>query len=439
MNHIYRHNNFSCEENNTEELIPSKNMINGFIKIKPKNKRNNNTYENVRSKSLNINRRECRNYNRNYTTNNIENPESLCREYANEILKIDEYIQYPYSVNNNYDKKKWKEAHTLRNRMKEYDIITRKKLFENNIINKKAKFDRERFIILNRIPLFREAFPVAKDTSDKNKEAIICTYLKTHASYLLSESKKNKKNFRKKKKINNSLNYFEERNNPFNYKSGYYKQNNNKISENYRKGDLSYNLQKKKKNEKIRNRNKTPFTNRNLNNCEIIINGVYNKVNKENERNNITRTNSRQFSNNHRTNNKILLNIKNVPKNFFNDNDKREESYDWNSNITKINMCNSNNFRNTNTYDYSNECKNTNINDNSDRNTYDYISSRDQFSNQSNYADEYLTNLSNNSKDLYIKNNIKNEKTVFKKDRYSLLGKIKNNKDVKVKLVLNKV
>ncbi|CRG94218.1 conserved Plasmodium protein, unknown function [Plasmodium gallinaceum] len=435
MSHSYSHNNFSLDENDEGKLIPNKKNINGFIKIYPKNKRNSNTCENIRTKSLNINRRECKNYNRNYTTNSMRNSRLLSHEYIDEILRIDKYIQHPYSINNNYDKKKWINAHNLRNRMKEYDIMTRKKLYENNIINKKAKFDRERYVILNRIPIFREAFPIEKDPSDKNKEAIIRTYLKTHASYLLSESKKNKKNFRKKKKFNNSSNFYVEKNNPFNYIN--YKQNNNKFSENYKNGDSSYNLQKKKNNEKIKNRSKTPFTNRNLNDCEIVINGIYNKVSNVDERRNFPKTSSRQLSDNHSTNNKIHLNIKNFPKGLFNDNEKRE-SCEWNSNITKINMCNSNNIRNSNIYDYSNECKNKNTNDNSERNTYYEINSRDNFSNQSNYTDECLTKLSDNSKDFYTKNNIKND-NIFKKDRYSLLGKIKNNKDVKVKLVLNKV
>ncbi|GAB66097.1 hypothetical protein PCYB_082580, partial [Plasmodium cynomolgi strain B] len=127
---------------------------------------------------------------RDHSVNNVDQFELKCRDYLDSVLKISEYVKLPKSINNEEEKKRWKKAHCLRNKMKQYDQLTRRKLYQRKSVSNKAKFNRERYIILNKIPRYREAFPsVMDDPSNKIKEDIIRTYLKTHAAYFLSESR----------------------------------------------------------------------------------------------------------------------------------------------------------------------------------------------------------------------------------------------------------
>lgn len=59
-----------------------------------------------------------------------------------------------------------------------------------------------------------------------------------------------------------------------------------------------------------------------------------------------------------------------------------------------------------------------------------------QHSNNSNYSDESLNMFSNSSTSIYEKYNLKDKNFVLKRDRYALLGKIKNNKEIEVHICM---
>lgn len=510
------------ETKNNVEVIPSnKKKISGCIKILPKNKKKSENCSNLRTSSLNINTRKCCNEKRDNSVNNLDNLNNLdnfelqCRDYIDEVLKINEYIKLPNSINNEQDKKKWKKAHCLRNKMKQYDLMTRKRLYQNNFINNKAKFNRERYIILNKIPLYREAFPSIINTSDKIKEDIIRTYLKTHAAYLLSEKKRISNNLSLKKKrnssysyrkkqtdkheVNNSLNYY------YNSHPGMYNQTSARYTDKFRKRDLSYNLWKKiiidnikkgiinpttckylsrssvkkyglgnynmkKSDMKKYNVNRYSLNNHHLSshhlnshhlnrndieNYNILINGSYqNLKNMQNGGKNSLKAYQKSIANRPTSisNHESHMIRNNYSSNILVHDEKREDAYELNPRRTKMNaLSNSNSIRNSSTCDSSNDSKHIHDHNNSKTNSTHNTTVKTHYkytNNNSNYSNESINGSINESlkrhsecqgKNPCGKSSIENENFIYKKDRFSLLGRIKNNKDIEVKLVLNKV
>ncbi|VWU50043.1 conserved protein, unknown function [Hepatocystis sp. ex Piliocolobus tephrosceles] len=195
--------------------------INCSFKLIPKRSKSKNKKKSSRSNSLFFynaskskergergergEREEERESKREHSINRIHSYELPRNNYIDNVLKIKKYIKLPKGINNDADKNKWKEAQSLRYRMKMYDAMTRNKLKQSSIINNKAKYNRERYIILNKIPLYREAFPsTVKTPSNKNKKDIIRNYLKMHASYLISEIQEGIKNNHSNEHINYS-------------------------------------------------------------------------------------------------------------------------------------------------------------------------------------------------------------------------------------------
>lgn len=144
-------------------------------------------------------------------------------------------------------------------------------------------------------------------------------------------------------------------------------------------------------------------------------------------------------------NNKIYGHIKNnANNNLYINNQKREDAYIINpSQNNIITSPNEEQYPYFNNYSYSDKNKNlSTYNTEGKRNIYtnDVKSNTNyQHSNNSNYSDESLNMFSNSSTSIYEKYNLKDKNFVLKRDRYALLGKIKNNKEIEVKLVLNKV
>lgn len=445
------------ERQSGETLEDNIEEINYCIKVIPKDKINSKGNGAIRLSNLDMNRSNNGNYyNQNNNVENINDFETECRNYIEDILKIDEYVKLPNSINNEQDKIKWKKAHSLRNRMKEYDLITRTRLYQSNSVNNKAKLNRERYIILNKIPRYREAFPsIMNNTStDKIKEDIIRTYLKTHAAYFLSQNKKNSNlslknmgrnthfSFRKKSddRNNSLINY----NKHMNDKSKSVEHNN---CPNLKKKDRSYNLWKRITVDDIKNTHFTPTEKQYLKDYNIFLNDAFNnfKINQNNNKRQLNVKNQKNIPNYDMINNKIYGHIKNnANNNLYINNQKREDAYIINpSQNNIITSPNEEQYPYFNNYSYSDKNKNlSTYNTEGKRNIYtnDVKSNTNyQHSNNSNYSDESLNMFSNSSTSIYEKYNLKDKNFVLKRDRYALLGKIKNNKEIEVKLVLNKV
>ncbi|CXI75774.1 conserved Plasmodium protein, unknown function [Plasmodium berghei] len=475
----------------------NKQVANNSIKFDLNKKKTSPSNASFIQNNLKVNMQKQSNNMRNSIGNNINQLELKWNKYLDNVLKLNEYVKLPNSVNNEHDKKKWKKAHTLRNKMKEYDLMTRKKLFNNNIINNKAKLNRERYIVLNRIPRYREAFPSVLDTSNKIKEDIIRTYLKSHACYLVSEMKKNNdnnnmsfsniiqmnnnttginpsnitaksmKNMQKKNnstngKGNNSLNYLY--NKTINYSNG----------EKNKKNDLSYNLWEKammknlkkenmmkkengnkslkkidqKKNKKqiynYRNNANNNYNENDLKNYNIQINGVYSNLNNNNKKKNMPNITPKNIH--------IETDLYNIGKNqnLFDygqnvivHDEKREDAYEIypNTQMNYISKEQNNSLQNFNmhysTADYSKDDLPIRENFKTDH-MRDVSNTQYQYSNKGN-SNEYISEYSNNRMGKNYENyNKKKTSCGYKKDRFSLFGRIKHNKDIEVKLLLNK-
>ncbi|SBT34202.1 conserved Plasmodium protein, unknown function [Plasmodium ovale wallikeri] len=468
-------------KDNCETVPQNKKKVSCCIKIVPQSKRKSKRNDDLRSSSLNSNIKVNSVFKGNDSVNNMDDFELQCRNYLDDVLKINDYVKLPNSINNENDKRKWKKAHSLRNKMKEYDLMTRRRLYQSNSVSTKAKFNRERYIILNKIPRYREAFPSIMDTSNKVKEDIIRTYLKTHAAYLLSEMKRsgNSVNFQKKRNSssaykkstniedgNYSLNYYHSDQQP-----GRYKSINRRETEKGYKKDLSYNLWKKIFLENIKNGKISPTTKRylnkygltnyslenyhqnnhnlrshDLNNYNILVNGTYHNLNlNTNKRNtNInSKMNQRSISNKHLSNkNPQGNNNSNYPNKIILHNEKREDAYELKYSKNKINKNSSAPVKNYNMNNSSNEGKDIRSRDSFKTNITHNIAKTDyqNSNNNSTYSTDSVNKYSHShGKTLYEKYRQKNENFVYKRDRFSLLGRIKNNKDIEVRLLLNKV
>ncbi|CAD2109517.1 conserved Plasmodium protein, unknown function [Plasmodium vinckei] len=423
---------------------------------------------------------------RNTKSYNINNSELKWNKYLDKVLKLNEYVKLPNSINNERDKKKWKKAHNLRKKMKEYDLMTRRRLFNNNIVNNKAKLNRERYIILNRIPRYREAFPSTFDTSNKLKENIIRTYLKSHACYLVSEMKKNDGNvsFNNTMEMNNTttttspynitaksmrnmrkknISTYGKGNNPLNYL--YNKTRNPSSGEKNNKNNLSYNLWEKsmmkqqndnkylknnnqKQNKKqiynYRNNANTNSKENHLKNYNIQINGAYSDLNNNMKKRSVPNTAPRNIhietdlyntGKNH--------NLYDYGQNVIVHDEKREDAYEVYPNTPQMNRISkeqNNTLKNYNMhYSPADSKDDLPIRENFKTDKMrDVSNTQYQYSNKSNsneYVNEYSNNKMGKNYEIYNK---KKTSCGFKKDRFSLFGRIKHNKDIEVKLLLNK-
>ncbi|KJP86245.1 hypothetical protein AK88_04139 [Plasmodium fragile] len=406
---------------------------------------------------------------RDHSVNNVDQFELKCRDYLDGVLRISEYVKLPKSINNEEEKRRWKTAHCLRNRMKQYDHLTRRKLFQRKCISNNAKFNRERYIILNKIPRYREAFPsVMDDASNKIKEDIIRTYLKTHAAYFLSEGRNgNSRNcgngynvsfvkkgpnsylcrhVNKDGEVDACLRYYCGSSNGGQHRTG--------STRNHPKGkkkDLSYNLWKKIIVEGIKNGSIGGVSNvhglrsvsaRAPSKYEILVNGSYhnlrsvtggmNDSGKDTRKSALSRSNQASIKLSTSTNqasNRIILH-----------NDKREDAYELKPSRTKGKMCppSAKVLKSSSPYNSSVDSKEERTQgggSNRGRTQHTTIlNTHSQHSNGNSFcSDESMKRL------MYDKCNVESEKFFYKKDRFSLLGRIKKNKEIEVRLVLNKV
>ncbi|VUZ95293.1 conserved Plasmodium protein, unknown function [Plasmodium vivax] len=423
---------------------------------------------------------------REHSVNNVDQFELQCRDYLDGVLKISEYVKLPKSINNEEDKKRWKKAQCLRNKMKQYDQLTRKKLFQRKSVSNKAKFNRERYIILNKIPRYREAFPsVMDDPSNKIKEDIIRTYLKTHAAYFLSESRNGSS-----RKYENGYNMSFVKKGPNSYlcrhmnKDGevdacmrYYcgsphgGQHRTGGTRNHSKGtkkDLSYNLWKKIILEGIKNgtigvgdvggvggmsgacgmsrmsnvRGARSVSGRAPSKYDIFVNGSYHNLRSVtggvNDSGKATRKSA--LSRSSQANKKLLTSTNGASNRIILHNDKREDAYELNPSRTNGRMSppHAKVVKNTSTYNSSVDSKEARTQGGGStpsRTPHTTIlnTHSQQSKGNSLCSDESMKRL------MYDKCNVESEKFFYKKDRFSLLGRIKKNKEIEVRLVLNKV
>ncbi|SCM24589.1 conserved Plasmodium protein, unknown function [Plasmodium chabaudi chabaudi] len=479
---------FKCNQMNAKQYkggIHSRNnqVANNSINFDLNKKKTSQKNASFIQNNLKVNTQKQSDTMRNTKTNKINNLELKWNKYLDKVLKLNEYVKLPNSINNEHDKKKWKKAHNLRKKMKEYDLMTRRRLFNNNIVNNKAKLNRERYIVLNRIPRYREAFPSTLDPSNKLKEDIIRTYLKSHACYLVSEMKKNDGNmsFNNTMKINNNtttlspynvtaksmknmrkknVNTNGKGNNHLNYL--YNKTRNPSIGE---KNNLSYNLWEKsmmkqqndnkylknnnqKQNKKqiynYRNNATTNSKDNNLKNYNIQINGVYSNLNNNMKKRSVPNTAPKNIH--------IETDLYNTGKNhnlydygqsvILHD-EKREDAYEVYPNTPQMDFISkeqNNSLKNYNMhYSTADPKHDLPIQENFKADHMrDVSNTQYQYSNKSNsneYVSEYSNNRMGKNYEIYNK---KKASCGFKKDRFSLFGRIKHNKDIEVKLLLNK-
>ncbi|EUD67405.1 hypothetical protein C922_02111 [Plasmodium inui San Antonio 1] len=422
---------------------------------------------------------------RDHSVNNVDQFELKCRDYLDSVLKINEYVKLPKSINNEEDKKRWKKAHCLRNKMKQYDQLTRRKLLQRKSVSNKAKFNRERYIILNKIPRYREAFPsVADDPSNKIKEDIIRTYLKTHAAYFLSESRNGSsrkcgngynvslmkkgynnylcRNVDKDGEVDAFLHYHCD--SPL---GGQTRAGSTRNLPKGKKKDLSYNLWKKIIIEGIKNgsigvggrgdiggmgssgriggaRNVHRLRSvsaRAPSKYEILVNGSYHNLRNVTEGGSgsgkVTRKSA--LSGNNQAITKLSASTNSASNRIVLQTDKREDAYELkpSGRNGKMSPPSGKVLKSSPTYNSSVDSKKERAQGGGSTgirtqhttilNTHSQNSNRNSFC-----SDESMKKL------MYDKCNVESEKFLYKKDRFSLLGRIKRNKEIEVRLVLNK-
>ncbi|ANQ07976.1 Uncharacterized protein PCOAH_00021840 [Plasmodium coatneyi] len=414
---------------------------------------------------------------RDHSVNNVDQFELKCRDYLDSVLKIGEYVKLPKSINNEEEKKRWKKAHCLRNKMKQYDHLTRRKLFQRKSVSNNAKFNRERYIILNNIPRYREAFPsVMDDPSNKIKEDIIRTYLKTHAAYFLSESRNGNS-----RKCGNGYNVSFVKKGPNSYvcrpvnkdrqvdsclryycgspPAGQHRTSSTRNHPKGKKKDLSYNLWKKIIIEGIKNGSigvgGTGGINRVSNvhgvrsvsgrapsKYEILVNGSYHNLKNAsggvNDSGRTTRKSTLSGSN--QASRKLTTSANHTSNRIVLHNEKREDAYELKPSKTNAKMSppSAKVLKSSSTYNSpvnSKEVRTQGAGSTRDRTQHTTIlNTHSQHSNGNSFcSDESMKRL------MYDKCNVESEKFFYKKDRFSLLGRIKKNKEIEVRLVLNKV
>lgn len=418
---------------------------------------------------------------RDHSVNNVDQFELKCREYLDSVLKIGEYVTLPKSINNEEEKKRWKKAHCLRNKMKQYDHLTRRKLFQRKSVSNNAKFNRERYIILNKIPRYREAFPsVMDDPSNKIKEDIIRTYLKTHAAYILSEGRNGNS-----RKCGNGYNVSFLKKGPNSYlcrtvnkdrgvdscfpyycgspAAGQRRSSSTRNHPKSKKKDLSYNLWKKIILEGIKNgsidvggsgsvgraghvgrvsnvHGVRSVSGRAPSKYEILINGSYHNLRNStggvNDSGKITRKSVLSGSN--EASKKLSTSTNHTSNRIVLHNEKREDAYVFKPPRTNVKMSppSAKVLKSSSTYNSPVDSKEERTQGRAQGRTQHktILNTHSQHSNGNSLcSDESINRL------MYDKCNVESEKFFYKKDRFSLLGRIKKNKEIEVRLVLNKV
>lgn len=195
-NYNHKNNKGERKRDHIQNTINADNTKNNKNSKHRENSKNDKTDKNrnpkktnkIRKKSANVNEIEIPRISNNDTYFPIWNNDngSATPNFLNDIIK-NRLEEYPTNIGNEEDRIKWKKARNMRDKMKLYDISTRKKLFQNDMVNPIAKFNREKYVFINKIPEHRQAFQIPKDPTDIQKSNVIQTYLKSHAAFILSE------------------------------------------------------------------------------------------------------------------------------------------------------------------------------------------------------------------------------------------------------------